>query len=327
MLFARHDRCDMWDKSVTSRREFLGAGAGALAALAREKRTTPKICIFSKHLRWLPIADAAMLAAEAGFDGIDITVRPGGHVTPENAAHDLPIAVDAARKAGIDVPMITTGIVDADSPYAEPILRTANALNIRHYRWGGLPLDAGKSIPQQIEEDKARVRGLAALNETVGECAMYHTHSGAGVLGASIWDLYLLLKDFNPNRLGVNFDVAHATVEGGLGGWINSASLMAPMMRGVALKDFFWEKAANGRWEPRWCPIGQGMVKFVPFFEFLRKQNFAGPIQLHFEYQEMAGANDGKNTIGISRKEFEAFVRRDLVNARAMMMQAGLQPV
>ncbi len=310
---------------MTSRREFLAAGVSALTGFADEKRTTPKVCIFSKHLQWLGIADAALLAAEAGYDGIDITVRPGGHVEPERAADDLPKAVEAVRKAGLDVPMITSGIVDARSPYAESVLRTANALNIKYYRWGGLSLDSGKSIPQQIDADKQQVRGLAALNDRFSECAMYHTHSGTGVLGASIWDLYLLLKDFNPNLVGVNFDIGHATIEGGLGGWINSASLIAPMMRGVALKDFYWEKAASGRWEPRWCPIGQGMVRFVPFFEFLSKQGFAGPIQLHFEYPEMAGANDGKPAIGISRKEFADAVRRDLRSTRALMTEAGLQ--
>jgi sugar phosphate isomerase/epimerase len=310
--------------AVTSRRAFLAVGAGALAAFAAEKRTTPRICIFSKHLQWLSIKDAAALAAEAGYDGIDLTVRDGGHITPARVADDLPKAVEAVRKAGLDLPMITSGIVDARSPHAELVLRTASALNIRHYRWGGFSLDASKSIPQQIEDDKQRVRDLAALNHQFGECAMYHSHSGAGVLGASIWDLYLLLKDFDPNRVGVNFDIGHATIEGGLGGWINSASLVAPMMRGVALKDFYWEKTANGNWEPRWCPIGQGMVKFVPFFEFLRRKNFAGPIQLHFEYPEMAGANDGKPTIGISRKEFTDAVRRDLNSTRALMVQAGL---
>lgn len=309
---------------MTSRRAFLAAGAGALAGLAAEKRTTPKISIFSKHLQWLSVSDAANLAAEAGYDGIDLTVRDGGHVTPARVADDLPKAVETVRRAGLDVPMITSGIVDARSLYAESVLRTASALKIRHYRWGGFPLDASKSIPQQIEDDKRQVRDLAALNDQFGECAMYHTHSGTGVLGASIWDLYLLLKDFNSNRVGVNFDIGHATIEGGLGGWINSASLMAPLMRGVALKDFYWEKTADGSWQPRWCPIGQGMVKFVAFFEFLRKQNFTGPIQLHFEYPEMAGANDGKPTIGISRSEFTDAVRRDLKSTKALMTQAGL---
>jgi len=299
-------------------------GAGALAGLAAEKPATPKICIFSKHLQWLSIGDAAALAAESGFNGVDITVRDGGHVQPERAVDELPKAAEAVRKAGLEVPMITAGIVDAHSPHAEEILRTANALGIRYYRWGGFPLDARQSIPKQIAEDKARVRDLAALNKQYGVCAMYHTHSGAGVLGASIWDLYLLLKDFDSNSVSVNFDISHATVEGGLGGWINSASLTAPMMRGVALKDFYWEKGARGAWEPRWCPIGQGMVRFVPFLEFLRDRHFAGPIQLHFEYPELGGADSGKRTIAISRKEFSEIVRRDLNTVRGLMREAKL---
>lgn len=309
---------------MVSRREVFAMGAGALAGFAAEKQTTPKICIFSKHLQWLGIGDAAVLAAEAGFDGIDITVRDGGHVEPEQVSDELPKAVQAVRKAGLEVPMITAGIEDVHSPHAEEILRTANALGIRHYRWGGFRLDARKSIPRQIEEDKPRVRDLAALNKQYGVCAMYHTHSGAGMLGASIWDLYLLLKDFDPAAVSVNFDIGHATVEGGLGGWINSASLTAPMMRGVALKDFYWEKNAKGVWEPRWCPIGQGMVHFEPFFESLRDRHFSGPIQLHFEYPELAGADEGKRTIGINRKSFLEIVQRDLTKVRGLMRQAAL---
>jgi sugar phosphate isomerase/epimerase len=309
---------------MVSRREMLTMGAGALAGLAADKPGTPKICIFSKHLQWLSIGDAASLAAEIGFDGVDITVRNGGHVQPERAADELPKAAEAVRKAGLEVPMITAGIVDAHSPHAEEILRTASALGIRYYRWGDIPLDARKSIPKQIAEDKERVRDLAALNKQYGVCAMYHTHSGAGVLGASIWDLYLLLKDFDPNSVGVNYDISHATIEGGLGGWINSASLTAPMMRGVALKDFYWEKNAKGQWQPRWCPIGQGMVHFVPFLDSLRERRFAGPIQLHFEYPELGGAAGGERTIAISRREFSDVVRRDLNTVRGLMRQAGL---
>ena len=307
-----------------ARRELLALGAGALAAAAGPGTKPPKICIFSKHLQWLNISDAARLAAEIGFDGVDITVRSGGHVEPARTAQDLPKAVEAVRAAGLEVPMITAGIVDAHSEHAVEILQTASALNIRRYRWGGLTLDPRGSIPAQIAADRPAVRDLAALNQRYGECAMYHTHSGAGVLGASIWDLYLLLKDFDPNRVGVNFDVAHATVEGGLGGWINSASLMTPYMRGVALKDFYWEKNAKGKWEPRWCPIGKGMVNFPEFFQFLRTSHFSGPIQLHFEYAEMGGADAGKRTLTISRAEFTEHARGDLDRVRGLMREAGL---
>src|SRR4051794_43589 len=109
------------------RRAFLGAAAAALVAPAAPKPW--RLTVFSKHLQWAPAYDdMAEFAAEAGFDGVDLTVRAGGHVLPERVASDLPRAVGAVRKAGLQVPMITAGIVDAESPHAEEILRTASVL-------------------------------------------------------------------------------------------------------------------------------------------------------------------------------------------------------
>lgn len=308
-----------------SRRSVLALSAATLASAVTgtPAEALPKVCIFSKHLQWLSIGDAAALAADTGFDGIDITVREGGHVEPARAAQELPRAVNAIRKAGLAVPMITTGIVDARSKYAEDVLRAARDSGIHDYRWGGLTLDARRSLMDQIEQYRPAVRALAALNERYGACAMYHTHSGAGLLGASIWDLFLLLKDIDPAAVSVNYDVAHATVEGGLGGWRNTASLVAPRMRGIALKDYYWEKNAAGKWNVRWCPIGEGMVDFRGFFEMTRTSHFSGPIQLHFEYPEMGGAEDGKRTIGISRAQFQQLAKHDLDRVRALMREAG----
>jgi sugar phosphate isomerase/epimerase len=300
-----------------SRREAL-ALAGTLATRVLAAPVSPKICIFSKHLQWLDVADAARLAADMGFDGIDLTVRKGGHIDPARAAEDLPRAVETIRKTGLEVPMVTTDIVTAQSEHAEEILRTISSLGIRAYRWGGFRLDPGRSIPDQIEAARGPVRDLAAFNRTHGVCAMYHIHSGAGLLGASIWDLYLVLKGFDPDTVAVNFDIAHATIEGGLAGWRNSASLMAPFTRGIALKDFYWEKGADGTWQPRWCAIGEGMVNFAEYFRALGA-GFRGPIQLHFEYREMGGAEDGKRSLSISRDQFRRNAERDLKRIRELM--------
>ncbi len=53
-------------------------------------------CIFSKHLQWLDYESMAGAAARLGFDGIDLTIRPGGHVPPEQAEEKLPRVVEAA---------------------------------------------------------------------------------------------------------------------------------------------------------------------------------------------------------------------------------------
>lgn len=177
-----------------------------------------KVVIMSKFLQFLDIPDMAAAAKEMGFDGIDLCVRAGAHVLPDRCEDDLPKAVETIRRVNLEVPMLTAAIVDANSPHAEKIMRTASRLGIRYYRWGGFRYVEGSSIPDQLESFKPRIRDLAALNRQYGLTAMYHTHSGPNEVGACVWDLWYLLKDFNPDEVGVNYDVGHATVEGGFGG-------------------------------------------------------------------------------------------------------------
>ena len=121
---------------------------------------------------------------------------------------------------------------------------------------------------------------------------MYHTHSGVDLVGAPIWDLVEILKGLNPAVIGIDYDVGHATVEGGLGGWMDSFRAAQPWIRGVAVKDFLWRKE-TADYQPAWVPLGQGMVRFPAFFAALAKTSFDGPLQLHFEYP-LFGADAGR---------------------------------
>ncbi|NNU34799.1 hypothetical protein HK413_13385 [Mucilaginibacter sp. S1162] len=101
------------------------------------------ISLFSKHLQWLNYKDMAALAAEIGYDGIDLTVRADGHVKPERIKDDLPKAVEAIKQAGLNVYTITTDIRDADEKYTADVLKTAAQLGITNYRMGWYSYDAG----------------------------------------------------------------------------------------------------------------------------------------------------------------------------------------
>jgi sugar phosphate isomerase/epimerase len=311
--------------STLSRRAVLAAGGALLSRrLAHATPAAPsklKIAIFSKHLQFLEGDALAAAAASIGFDGIDITVRKGGHVAPERVRQDLPPLAAVIRKHGLEVPMITADIVDAQTPHAEGILRTMSELGIRRYRWGGFTYNDREPYPVQLDRMKTRVAKLAALNSRYNACAMYHTHSGRDV-GAPIWDLYILLKDFDPNAVGINYDVGHATIEGGLGGWIDSFRICGAHLRGIAAKDFMWTKASGG-WRTEWVPIGEGMVKFPEFFGMVAHSGFDGPLQLHFEYS-LGGAGGGKREITIPKEEVCAAMKRDLERLRGYVSQAGL---
>src|SRR5581483_328102 len=266
--------------SGVSRRAVLGAGAlWAASALAADEKSSGslKVAIFSKHLHFVQGDELARAAREIGFDGIDLTVRKGGHVEPDRVRQDLPPLVAIIRKAGLAVPMVTTDIVDADTPFAEDILKTLADLGITHYRWmpaGALKYDYAQPYPPQLDRIRPRIAKLAALNTRHKVTAMWHTHSGVGYVGANLWDIWLLLKDFDPQSVGVNYDVGHATVEGGMGGWINSFHIMGPYLRGIAVKDFVWANDAKGAWKAQWTPLGDGMVHLPQFFGMVKQAGF-----------------------------------------------------
>src|SRR3954470_10977399 len=251
-----------------SRRAVL-AGAAALLATPLAAREKLKISIFSKHLSFVQGAELAKAAHDLGFDGVDITVRKGGHIAPERVKETLPALVKTLKAAGLEVPMITTDFVDADTPFAEDVLRTASELGIHHYRFGGFKYAADKPVPAQLDAFKPRLEKLAKLNAKYQTSAMYHTHSGVGLVGAPIWDLYIIMKDLDPKLVGINYDIGHATIEGGLGGWIASWGIAGAHVPGIALKDFVWAKDERGRWREKWCPVGDGMVHWDEFMKLI----------------------------------------------------------
>lgn len=313
----------------TSRRHFLQTTTGAIAAtsftsnvFAKPAPEPLKINVFSKHLQFLGWEEMAQAAKAIGFDGVDLTVRKDGHVEPERAEQDLPKVAEIIRKAGLQLPMVTAGIIDTTSPYAESILRAMKSVGVKNYRWGNLKYDDIKPIPMQLENLKKEVAKLADLNRKYDACAMYHTHSGNEV-GASIWDLWEILKDLDNKHVSFNLDICHATIEGGLGAWIRSTQLVAPLTRGIAIKDFKWGQNAKGVWAPVKCPLGEGMVNFPKFFTLLKAANFSGPVQMHFEYP-LGGAESGAKKLTIEKEKVFAAMKKDLAVLRGWLRDAQL---
>jgi sugar phosphate isomerase/epimerase len=219
--------------------------------------------------------------------------------------------------------MVTTDILDATTPNARTVLKTIADLGIVTYRWGGFKYRPDEALSPQFAGFRRRCAQLAALNSEYMVCAMYHTHSGVGLVGAPVWDIFQILNGLDPKAVGINYDVGHATVEGGLGGWIDSFRLAETYVRGVAFKDFLWQKNTRGSWDPAWVPLGQGMVRFPTFCSMLGRAKFHGPVQLHFEYP-LGGANEGKRTINVSREQVFSAMRRDLRQLRNYLSGAGL---
>jgi len=237
--------------------------------------------VFSKPLQFLSYEDCAKMIADAGFGGIDYAVRPRGHVLPERVNEDLPRAVEAAKKAGLKVEMITTAITSARDPQTEPLLRAAAKLGVKVYRYGNFGYDDKLGVMGSLKKHREAIEELARLNQSLGLHGAIQNHSGPRV-GGPVWDIYELLREADPKWSGVQYDIRHAVAEGGQS-WSLGLKLMAKWVRCIDLKDFKWEQMP-GRATIENVPIGEGIVPYDAFFKLVRELGIQGPASFHFEY-------------------------------------------
>lgn len=275
-----------------------------------------KISVFSKNLQWLDYTQMAKVAAEIGFDGIDLTVRPLGHVQPERVQEDLPRAVEAIRKAGLDVYMITTAITSVDEPYTERILQTANSLGITHYRMGWINYDDTKTIEENLEVFQRQMSKLAALNKKYNITGDYQNHSGM-FFGAAIWDLHAVLKKVNSPWIGSQYDIWHANVEGA-NAWPINLKLLSPYIKTIDIKDFQWAK--KDKWVSESVPLGEGAINFKLYFQLLKQFNVRVPISMHYEYS-LGGAEHGATTLTIKKEDVIAAMKKDIATLKGFLAE------
>jgi sugar phosphate isomerase/epimerase len=240
---------------------------------------------------------------QIGFAGVDLTVRPGGHVLPERVTEDLPKAVEAIRKEGLEVPMITTELLSIRDPAAETTLAAAGRLGIPYCKPGYYKYKF-EDVRAELQAVAADFRGLVTLAQANRVHMGFHNHTG--YVGGPVWDIAEILAGLDPKWAGYYFDPGHAVAEGGGAGWKVVLNRIAPRIFMTSIKDFTWERSNQG-WREHWVPLGEGMVDWKYYFRELRRAEFHGPISLHIEY------NPGGATAAAKEDNLLAAAQRDLI--------------
>lgn len=245
--------------------------------------------LFTDNLADLSIERACAAAKEAGFDGLDLTLRPGGHVKPASAEVGLAEARRIADAAGVVIPMISTAVTDTDSPHAEAIFAAAAHYGARRVKLGYWEYQPFGTLAKQVDEARAKLHRIVALGKKYHVLPCVHCHSGRLVASGGPM-LYLLLKDFAPDEVGAYVDPMHMTIEGGRAGWEMGLDLLAPWIALVGVKNFRWLPAdrdphGQQRWKWEYCPLADGMAPLPEFFAYLRRLKYDGTVSLHSEYK------------------------------------------
>jgi L-ribulose-5-phosphate 3-epimerase len=137
------------------------SGLPAFSKRGNTKNNSYKIVVFSKQLEWITdYQELADTVAEIGFDGLELTTRPAGHVLPDRVEEDLPKMAEAAHKANIAITMIATRITEVEDPYTITTLKTARDLQIPFYRMGGFGILEKGHILIQDHGDEVHYRNI-----------------------------------------------------------------------------------------------------------------------------------------------------------------------
>ncbi len=298
----------------------IATGPAAFAAATAPQATEDLICVFTKCLQFLDYDRLGETIAKAGFKGADLSVRKGGHVTPDNIGVDLPKAIRALEKAGLKVPMMVTDVNDPDDPMTEKVLSAASQVGITHYRMGYLNYDPAKTIRETLDMHKRTFEKLATINHKFKIHGEYQNHSGTRV-GGPVWDIYWMLKDCDPAFIGSQYDIRHAVCEGG-NSWPLGMKLLAPWIGTTDIKDFVWEKQ-NGKYKVEDVPLGEGMVDYDAYLDQYVKLGIKGPVSIHYEYP-LGGAESGATKTTMPLEEISRHLVTDLAWLRKKFTEHGI---
>ncbi len=245
-----------------------------------------KLFYFSKAPRCDNADQFIALAERFGVAGFDLCVRPGYPVEPANASRTLPPLVDALRRSGLDVPLISapTSMNDAEDAETQQLIAAAGDAGVRLVKIGYFrPIR--RDYRQQVDDARRRLETFGKFGRRYGVRICYHTH--CGYLGYGAAALTHLLDGQDPSHLGAYLDTAHTWLAGEP--WDAAMDMVEPYLAAVALKDATLKLQGKGRSgkQVHCPPAPQGMVDWDTVFPELHTRRFVGTVSVHAEFESI----------------------------------------
>ena len=244
-------------------------------------RSTPPVCLFSDQIMKVGYDELGGILKMLGFEGCDLAVQPGGHITPEHADLDFMRAIEAMNGSGVDVYRISTTFTSPADQTLRLAMEWGGEMGIPFFRPGHWKYTAGE-IEARMVEVQRDILGLANIARATGIAVGIH-NATADYVGGALWDTNMIIRGMEPRLVGYDFDTGYAAAQGGPTGFTTLLRMALPRLKMVTARDCAWSKE-GGTWKLVECPLGEGMVDWKEFFATLARAKFTGPISLQIGY-------------------------------------------
>jgi len=268
---------------LTTAASLANLNASLTFAQQRAAQSFP-LAIFSKVFKNHSFDQLADSVVEMGADGVEATVRDGGHIEPGKAESQVPQLIAALKKRGKRL-LIAASDINATEPGSVRLLKTLRENGVTHYRMGYYKYRPGTPMLNQARAFATKAKELADLNRELGMTGLYQNHFGNGYVGNLLWDLAIVMEGSSPDVMGIAIDLRHLRAEIS-GSYLSALDAVRANLSSVYLKDTKRTGEA-GTGEARDMlddvPLGEGMVNrelFRNAWESLKPV----PLSVHVEY-------------------------------------------
>ena len=236
--------------------------------------------LFTKPLAGEPIERVGEIAKEMGFDGVDLLIRDGAHVTPANASKTLKLAVKTLRDLDLTVPSVTTDVASADDPHAMEVFEACHEANCRLVRLGSWRYEF-PGYWFTVDETRRKLEGLQDLAEKYHVRATVQVHAGA-LMNANCAMTYMLVQDCDKRLIGIYADPGHMALDGE--DYRMGLELVSEYLCYVGVKSPRYRVTEQGCYEVEWVALSEGMVRWDEVMEALAELAYQGPLCFHCAY-------------------------------------------
>lgn len=245
-----------------------------------------EIVLNSKFFAPLSIEQLGEKAAALGYDGIDVCIRAGHPIRPDNARENLSKAVRMWESQDLICPLASAevGMTDPKHPDAEALYRACAEAGVPRLKIGFWRFDPGADYWHLLDAARRGLEGFADLGQRYGVQTCYQIHSGP-CIGSNCAGLMHLIRGFDPKFVGAYPDFGHLVLDG------EDCEMGLAMIRDylsvVGIKDAAYVPQPEGRqprYTPRFVKVGDGCVDWVRALKALRRFGFDGPLAVHTEY-------------------------------------------
>lgn len=243
--------------------------------------------VFTKPWRDLSLPELGAWVARLGFDGIELPVRPGYPVEPQNV-HTLP---QAARMLGDWGVKIFSVAATADPPTIAACAETGAAVGCTPIIRTMARIPDGMSYLDGETHIQREYEAALPLLEQYGVQVGVQNHCGRFVNHAL--GLLHLLQPFDPRRIAAVWDAAHNALQGEEPDY--ALDILAGRLCMVNLKNAFWQpvggpEAEFAQWRVYWTDGRHGLASWPRVVGELKKRGYSGVICLTAEYSDTAAA-------------------------------------